>query len=67
METNNNNPLKVATTINAETQMLDITAEDVLELDSFRELSREQAAEMAATLKTFTQVVFFACMGRKTA
>ncbi len=67
MKINHSNPLKVSQAADAETQICDITPKDVLKLDSFRELSGEQAAEIAATLKAFTQVVFFACMGRKTA
>jgi hypothetical protein len=51
----------------AQIQPLDITADDIQELDSFRGLSGEQAQHLAATLKTFTEVVFMACTNRKTA
>jgi hypothetical protein len=45
----------------------DITTEEVLKLESFKGLSEEQAGELVASIKAFTQVVFFSCMGRKTA
>lgn len=45
----------------------DITAADILGLESFRGISEGQAAKMAEALKTFAQVVFMACAGRQTA
>lgn len=53
--------------INAGTAAQDITAADILELDSFRGFSEEQAQNLAATIKTFTQVVFMVCTNSKTA
>jgi hypothetical protein len=67
MEISDSNPSAWPTTGNTGTAAQDITAADVLELESFRGLSGEQAENLAAALKTFTQVVFMACTGRKTA
>lgn len=67
MGISNKNPSARQVAGNAGTAAADITAADVLELDSFRGLSGEQAENLAAALKTFAQVVFMACTSRKTA
>ena len=48
-------------------EVQDITPEEVLKLESFKGLSSEQAGELVASIKVFTQVVFFSYAGRKTA
>jgi hypothetical protein len=67
MKTNKNNPSDRLATVKAENGAADITTAEVLQLESFKELSEEQAGELVASIKAFTQVVFFSCMGRKTA
>ncbi len=67
MKISNNNPSAGQAAEKAGTAAQDITAADILELDSFRGLSGEQAEKLATTLKTFAQVVFMACADRKTA
>lgn len=67
MKINNNDPLNGAATAKPGNWEADITAEEVLQLESFKGLSEVQAIELAASIKTFTQVVFFSHMGRKTA
>jgi hypothetical protein len=71
METINLNPdsKKAARTnaVIASKDLQDITPEEVLQLESFKGLSVEGAGELAASIKTFTQAVFFSCMSRKSA
>jgi hypothetical protein len=67
MRISENNPSAGRMAEKTATAAQDITAADILELDSFRGLPQEQAENLAAVLKTFTQVVFMACTGRKTA
>jgi hypothetical protein len=67
MKISNNNPLNGLATVKRENEAADITIAEVLQLESFKGLSEEQAGELVASIKAFTQVVFFSCMGRKTA
>jgi hypothetical protein len=67
MKISNNNPSNGLATVKTENEAADITTAEVLQLESFKGLSEEQASELVASIKAFTQVVFFSCMGRKTA